>query len=98
MGGVTGLYMIGFLTKAGDSRTAWVGIILTFMFSLWTILTGQGVLPEWMSVPFDLYYTGFIGNIVMFTAIFGAASLISKGKRNLTNLTVWTQDGKKLDN
>lgn len=94
MGGVTGLYMIGFLTKVGDSRTAWIGICLTFSFSLWTILSDQGVLPEWMSVPFDLYYTGFIGNIVMFAAIFGAASLISKGKRSLTNLTVWTQDGK----
>ncbi|MDP7526186.1 MAG: sodium:solute symporter [Candidatus Marinimicrobia bacterium] len=98
MGGVTGLYMIGFLTKVGDERTAWVGIILTFTFSLWTILSGQGVLPEWVSAPFDLYYTGFIGNIVMFTAIFATASLISRRKRDLTNLTVWTEDGKKLDN
>ena len=98
MGGVTGLYMIGFLTKVGDERTAWVGIILTFTFSLWTILSGQGVLPEWVSAPFDLYYTGFIGNIVMFAAIFATASLISRRKRDLTNLTVWTEDGKKLDN
>ena len=98
MGGVTGLYMIGFLTKVGDSRTAWVGIILTFTFSLWTVLSGQGVLPDWMSVPFDLYYTGFIGNIVMFAAIFATASLIARSKRDLTNLTVWTQDDEKLDN
>jgi hypothetical protein len=51
-----------------------------------------------VSAPFDLYYTGFIGNIVMFAAIFATASLISRRKRDLTNLTVWTEDGKKLDN
>ena len=97
MGGVTGLYMIGFLTRLGDERTAWIGIIFTFTFSLWTILSGQGVLPDWISAPFDLYYTGFIGNIIMFATIFGAASLISKRKRELKNLTVWTQEG-KIDN
>lgn len=97
MGGVTGLYLIGFLTKVGDERTAWIGIILTFTFSLWTILSGQEVLPDWMNAPFDLYYTGFIGNIIMFAAIFMAASLISKGKRKLTNLTVWTKEGKIED-
>ena len=98
MGGVTGLYMIGFLTRVGNERTAWVGILLTFTFSLWTILSGQGVLPDWMSAPFDLYYTGFIGNIVMFATVFMVASLVSRKKRNLTNLTVWTQDGKVIDN
>ena len=94
MGGVTGLYMIGFLTKVGDALTAWLGIALTFSFSLWTILSGQGLLPEWMSVPFDLYYTGFIGNIIMFAVIFATASLLSKRKSVLKNLTVWTQEDK----
>ncbi|MEN8193487.1 MAG: sodium:solute symporter [Bacteroidota bacterium] len=97
MGGVTGLYMIGFLTRLGDERTAWIGIGLTFSFSFWTILSGQGVLPDWLSVPFDLYYTGFIGNLVMFATIFMVASLISKGKRKLINLTLWTQEGKVGD-
>ena len=97
MGGVTGLYMIGFLTRVGNVGTAWIGIGLTFMFSLWTILSAQEILPDWMSSPFDLYYTGLIGNIVMFATIFMLASLISKRKRNLKNLTVWTQDGKVVD-
>jgi len=80
MGGILGLYMVGFLTRRGDSRTVWIGIILTFLFSIWTVLTGKGILPEWMNVPFDLYYTGFIGNILMFAAIFMSALLILKGK------------------
>jgi solute:Na+ symporter, SSS family len=98
MGGVMGLYMLGFLTRRGDSRTAWLGIIITFLFSLWTVLSSRGVLPDWLSVPFDLYYTGLIGNMVMFVTIFVAAILISGKKRKLTNLTVWTQDGKVIDN
>ena len=98
MGGVMGLYMLGFLTRRGDSRTAWLGIILTFIFSLWTVFSSHGLLPDWLSVPFDLYYTGLIGNVVMFVTIFIAAVLISGKKRKLTNLTVWTQDGKVIDN
>ena len=94
MGGVTGLYMIGFLTKVGNERTAWIGILTTFTFSLWTVLASRGILPEWLSLPFDLYYTGFIGNIIMFATIFMIASLLSKRKKDLTNLTVWTQEGK----
>ena len=97
MGGVTGLYMIGFLTKVGDERTAWIGISITFLFSLWTVLASRGILPDWLSLPFDLYYTGFIGNIIMFATIFMIASLLSKGKRELKNLTVWTQEGKIED-
>jgi len=98
MGGVLGLYMVGFLTRLGDSRSAWIGIIITFMFSLWTLLTDHGVLPEWLDVPFDLYYTGLIGNIVMFAVIFSAAVLISGKKRDLSNLTVWTQDDEPIKN
>jgi len=97
MGGVTGLYMIGFLTKVGNARTAWVGIVITFSFSLWTIFNSKGVLPDWMSLPFDLYYTGFIGNIVMFATIFAVASLLTGKRKDLKNLTVWTQEG-KIDN
>ena len=98
MGGVMGLYMLGFLTRRGDSRTAWIGIIVTFVFSLWTVLSSRGVLPDWLTVPFDLYYTGLIGNVVMFSTIFILAVMISGKKRELKNLTVWTQDGKVIDN
>jgi len=97
MGGVTGLYMIGFLTKVGNERTAWIGISITFLFSLWSVLASHGILPDWLHLPFDLYYTGFIGNIIMFATIFMIASLLSKGKRDLKNLTVWTQEGKVED-
>jgi len=97
MGGVTGLYMIGFLTKVGNAQTAWIGISITFLFSLWTVFASHEMLPDWLSLPFDLYYTGFIGNIIMFATIFMIASLLSKDKKDLKNLTVWTQEGKVED-
>jgi SSS family solute:Na+ symporter len=97
MGGVTGLYMIGFLTKVGNEKTAWIGILTTFTFSLWTVLASRDMLPEWLSLPFDLYYTGFIGNIIMFASIFIIAALLSKRKQDLKNLTIWTQEGKLKD-
>lgn len=92
MGGVTGLYMIGFLTKVGSEKTAWIGIAITFLFSLWSILASRGLMPSWLSLPFDLYYTGFIGNIIMFTTIFMIGSLLLKRRKELKNLTIWTQD------
>ena len=42
--------------------------------------------------PSDLYYTGFIGNIVMFLVGFGASFMLRPTARSLVNLTVWRQD------
>lgn len=94
MGGVMGLYMLGFLTRRGDSKTAWIGITVTFIFSLWSILTSKELLPEAISLPFDLYYTGLIGNVIMFVCIFCVSILLSKKKRDLPNLTVWSEKPK----
>jgi len=98
MGGIFGLYLFGFITKRGDSKTVWIGVAFTFLFSIWTIMTDYGLLPDWLSVPFDLYYTGIIGHIVMFATIFIAALLIIEKKKDLKNLTVWTQDNMPIEN
>jgi len=50
-----------------------------------------------LSVPFDLYYTRIFGNLIMFVVGFLAASLLPKRERDLTNLTVWDQDGSPLE-
>ncbi|EKF75730.1 sodium solute transporter family protein [Alcanivorax hongdengensis A-11-3] len=65
-GGMLGLYLLGFLTRRGNARAAWAGIALTLVFTGWTVLTNKGLLPEALSAPFDLYYTGLIGNLLMF--------------------------------
>ena len=92
------MYMLGFVTTRTNSKSVWVGIVITFIFSLWSVLAKQGILPEFLQFPFDLYYTGMIGHILMFASAFVAAALIfkKKEKKDLKNLTVWTQDGSPI--
>jgi hypothetical protein len=40
----------------------------------------------------DTYYSGVIGNLLMFCLTYFLASTVFKRERELTNLTVWTQD------
>lgn len=96
-GGLLGIYLLGFLTNVGDARAIWCGIACTTAFTAWTVLTQRGWVPDWLHAPFDLYYTKIIGNIVMFFVGFGGGCLLPKRKRDLTNLTVWQQDGAPLD-
>lgn len=93
--GIFGLYMFGFLTKIGNYTTAWIGIGAVFIFSSWTVLDSAGLLPLGMGVPFDFYYTPFLGHILLFATAVAATLLFTnrnKEQRDLTNLTVWTQE------
>ncbi len=97
-GGLLGLYLLGFFTKLGDGRAIFAGIVCTVCFSLFSSLKQMGVIPMDAVLPIDLYYTGIIGHVIMFFVGFIAALIIpAKKDRDLTNLTVWTQDGKPLD-
>ena len=93
-GGLLGIYLLGFLTNRGDARAVWVGIGCTILFTAWTIVVNRWpqILPKALRVPFDLYYAGVIGNLVMFIVGFTLAALLSSTSRDLTNLTVWQQD------
>ena len=99
MGGVFGMYLLGFVTERANSKSVWLGIAVTFVFSVWTVLSKQGVLPDSLTVPFDLYYTGMIGHILLFATAFVASAFIfkKKDKKDLTNLTVWTQDDTPIE-
>lgn len=77
-GGMLGLYLLGFLTRVGDARAAWCGIGMTLLFTGWTVLTNEGLMPAALSAPFDLYYTGLIGNLVMFLVGYGMARLLDR--------------------
>ena len=77
-GGLLGLYLLGFLTRQGDARAAWCGIGLTMAFTGWTILSHKQLLPTGLQVPFDLYYTGLIGNLVMFLIGYLAGRLLPR--------------------
>ena len=95
--GLLGIYMLGFFTNRGDARAVGIGIVFTLLFTGWTVLADKGVLPEALTVPFDLYYTGLIGNLVMFAIGFAVGTLLPERERDLKNLTVWQQDSTPLD-
>lgn len=68
------------------------------MFS--SMLSALNLNPSWaarLAKPIDTYYTGMLGNIFMFFIGYGVACLVRPSKRDLTNLTVWTQDGKPME-
>jgi solute:Na+ symporter, SSS family len=96
-GGLMTIYLFGFLTKMGDGRAIGAGIVATLLFTAWMTFTSLGWLPEGLAAPIDNYYAGILGNVVMFVVVVIAASILGNKNRDLTNLTVWTQDGSPLE-
>ncbi|MBN2308331.1 MAG: sodium:solute symporter [Candidatus Hydrogenedentes bacterium] len=96
-GGLLSIYLMGFLTKRGDGRAIGAGIVCTLLFTVWMTLSNLGWLPGPIKAPIDNYYAGILGNVIMFVVAFGLASVLRRAERDLTNLTVWTQDGSPLE-
>lgn len=95
--GRLGLYLLGFLTRKGDGRAAWIGIGMTVLFTIWALVNDKtDILPSWLSAPFDLYYTMIIGNIIMFVVGVVVGSVFFKPKEELHNLTIYDQDKEPL--
>jgi SSS family solute:Na+ symporter len=88
-GGLLSIYCIGFFTNRGDARHVLFGTGGTMIFTAWTIASSRSLIPDAVSFPFDLYYTGLIGNIIMFTLAFGL-SLLLDSNRDKTGLTIWS--------
>lgn len=91
--GLFGMYALGFFTKRGDERAVWIGIAFTLVFTAWTVAAARAphLLPDRLAVPFDLYYTGMIGNLVMFVVGYLIGCLLPRREdRSLEELTVWT--------
>lgn len=88
-GGVLGIYLLGFFTNQGDARAVWSGLILTALFTIWTILAKKELLPDSWVLPFDLYYTAIIGNLLMFVIGFFTARFIFQRQSAVGDLSVW---------
>lgn len=88
-GGVLGIYLLGFFTDQGDARAVWSGLLLTALFTIWTILAKKELLPEDWVLPFDLYYTAIIGNLLMFLTGFFMSRVIFPRQSPVGELSVW---------
>jgi solute:Na+ symporter, SSS family len=56
-----------------------------------------GDLPAWLNKPFEAYYAGIIGNLVMFAVGYIIGLLLFSSKKDLTNLTIWTHEDSPED-
>jgi len=86
-GGILGIYLLGFFTRRGDARAIWTGIFFTLCFTVWTILVKNQIME---SSAFDLYYTGILGNFVMFGTGYVCGLLLFK-KEAKEGYTVWNR-------
>lgn len=101
-GGLLGLFMLGVFTVRGDGRATVTGILFAVAFSAVISLSGLGWFPgEWslfIRENFDGYYTGIVGNVVMFALGYALARVFPRRDNHLQNLTIWTQDKKSTVN
>ena len=71
-GGLLTIYLIGFFSSRCEAIHILLGIIATMIYTSWTIVSSSGL----QNYPFDLYYTGLLGNIVMFVIAYGSSFII----------------------
>ncbi|MBO6563548.1 MAG: sodium:solute symporter [Pseudomonadales bacterium] len=71
-GGLLTIYLIGFFSKRCNTIHIALGIAATMIYTVWTILSSRDV----VNYPFDLYYTGLLGNVVMFVVAYGSSFVI----------------------
>jgi len=90
--GLLGLYLLGFLTTRGDGRAVALAIFCTILWTVYMTLDNYGQIPDALRPGVDGYYVGIIGHIVMLVIGY-AVALCFRPTRDLTNLTIWTQDG-----
>jgi len=74
----------------------WIALGLTLLFSFWIVLDGAGVLPGWLAVPFELYYSSFLGHVLLFSAAI-AGSLLFLNKKDKKDISDYTVYGVKRD-
>jgi SSS family solute:Na+ symporter len=84
-GGVSSAFIFGMFTRLGDERAVMAGVAATVLFTLYSIFVTIGVWPR----VFNAYYTSILANGVMFLTCCLGAFVFPRGKRDLTNLTVW---------
>ncbi|QHI69400.1 sodium:solute symporter family transporter [Tichowtungia aerotolerans] len=93
MSGLAGVFLIGMFTRLADSRAVWAGILFNMAFSGYALLSDRALLPEALCIPFDLYFTSIVGNVIMIGVIVVAARFVWRSKKtNLKNLTFRDQE------
>ena len=75
-GGLLTIYLIGFFSRRCDARHILLGILATLAYTSWTMSVDQAF------NPIDLYYTGLVGNLIMFAVAYGSSFFIPTRNSN----------------
>jgi SSS family solute:Na+ symporter len=90
-GGLAGLFFLAFLARRATSRSAWVGIACSTVFTIWAVLT-KGARPLVDIAPFnyggDDLTIGVCGNIILF-GVGLLASRFGKAASSTEQGTFW---------
>jgi solute:Na+ symporter, SSS family len=95
-GGMLAVFLLGLFTRRGDSKAVWTGLLCNGLFTTWLLLGSREMIPAKYTWSIDLYYNALLGNILTFCVILLSSRIFKAQKRNLTNLTIWDQDGEPL--
>jgi solute:Na+ symporter, SSS family len=97
-GGLAGLYLLGFLTTRCDGRATGVAIVMTLLYTLWMALSKLPFWPQALAAPFDTYYAGLIGHVILFFVGYILGITVLKRREPVpTNLCMQTRDDTPLD-
>jgi SSS family solute:Na+ symporter len=93
LSGLAGTFLVGMFTRLADSRAVWAGIVCNACFCGYALLGDRGILPASWVLPFDLYYTAIVGNLITLLVVFITAKWVWRTRRtDFKNLTVWDQE------
>ena len=77
-GGLLSLYLVGWYTHRTHTIHVWCGLCAAGACTLWSAAATWG----WLTVPFEIYYTGIIGNIVMLVFMWVSTLCIPVSERS----------------
>lgn len=95
-GGMLAVFLLGVLTRIGDSRSVWIALASNAVFTAYILLCNRGFIPDPYAWHIDLYYSAMIGNSLTFIIAVLAGLYFKSRVRDFTNLTFWDQEKKPL--
>lgn len=94
-GGILGLFALGFLTRHGTRAGAYVGIVVSLVFTGWATVTGplRGSFPSlpeeaWWCYSLNSALIGVIGNVLMFVVGYAVSRALGNARSDLAGLTI----------
>ncbi|MBC2596390.1 sodium transporter [Ruficoccus amylovorans] len=95
--GIPSFFVAGMFTRRIGTASIWTGVLCALAFASWVMLSNAGAIPDHLAIRIPAYYVSVIGNCMALGIAVVLSLWIKPAPADLTNLTVWDQDGKALD-